>query len=196
MLRDKKDLFFCGSLEKRVEKTDGVVLARFLHLYRDYLKMEGIMSDNAEEWTALHVQLQQTLQKEVSMMRELLANMHQEELSLLLNDQGSLSQLLHDRTQLIDHLSTLRTTRLETAERIEKMTGDKTPEQMFPIEEESSMEILSLRDQLMALTEQMNRQKSQNQYLIDHPTEAKLAAPQNTARAKRKASVATYQIKK
>jgi hypothetical protein len=158
--------------------------------------MENIMSDDAHDWNALHTQLQQTLQKEVSMMRELLANMHQEELSLLLNDHGTLSQLLHERTLLVDRLSSLRTTRLNTAEKIEKITGTQSPEQMFPLEEESSMEILSLRDQLMALTEQMNRQKNQNQYLTDHPAEAKLAAPQNATRAKRKASVATYQIKK
>lgn len=154
------------------------------------------MSDDAKECNTLHKELQQTLQKEVGMMRELLANMHQEELSLILNDQGSLSQLLHERTLLVERLSSLRSLRLQTVEKIEKITGNQSTEQMFPLQEESSMEILSLRDQLMALTEQMNRQKSQNQYLIDHPIEAKLAAPQNAGRAKRKASVATYQIKK
>ena len=154
------------------------------------------MSYDSQDWNALHQQLQQTLQKEVSLMRELLANMHQEELSLILNDQGSLTQLLQQRTVLVDHLSALRATRLETMDWIEKMAGANTTDQMFPIAEESTMEIMSLRDQLTALTDQMNRQQSQNQYLIDHPAEAKLHAPQNAPRAKRKASVATYQIKK
>lgn len=156
-------------------------------------------SGDAKEWNTLHEQLKEALQKEVNIMRELLANMHQEELSLLLNDQGSLHELLEQRFTIIERLSTLRATRIEATEKIEKilvLNNLSSTEQILPAEEVTSTQILSLRDQLMALTEQMNRQQSQNQYLIEHPDHTRMMASQNAPRAKRKASVATYQIKK
>lgn len=143
-----------------------------------------------KEWNTLNEQLKETLQKEVNIMRELLANMHQEELSRLLNDQGSLQQLLQQRSVIVDRLGSLRKNRLDTSDRIEKIT-DKDQ----PVDDEMSTEILSLRDQLFALTEQMNRQQSQNQYLIEHPEHIQTLAEQTLPRPKRKASVATYQIK-
>src|SRR4029078_7708234 len=116
------------------------------------------MSGHNEEWNNLHDVLKETLKKEVSMMRELLANMHQEEVSLLLNDQGTVHELLHERCLIVERLGSLRTTRLEATNKIEKIASNESPptlREMFPLEEETSTEILSLRDQLMALTEQM-----------------------------------------
>ena len=66
------------------------------------------MPGDAKEWNMLHEQLSEALQKEVSIMRELLANLHQEELSLLLNDQGSLHELLEQRSRIIERLSMFR----------------------------------------------------------------------------------------
>jgi hypothetical protein len=157
------------------------------------------MPGDAKEWNMLHDQLREALQKEVSIMRELLANLHQEELSLLLNDQGSLHELLEQRSRIIERLSTFRLTRIETTEKIEKIVAVENPpttDRILPAEEETSTQILSLRDQLMALTEQMNRQQTQNQYLTEHPDHSRLVASQTLPRPKRKASVATYQIKK
>jgi hypothetical protein len=155
--------------------------------------------DDAKEWNMLHEQLKEALQKEVHIMRELLANMHQEELSLLLNDQGSLNELLEQRSRIIERLSTLRLSRIAATEKIEKIISKEntpTTERILPPDEDTSTEILSLRDQLMALTEQMNRQQSQNQYLTEHPDHTRIAPRESPQRAKRKASVATYQIKK
>jgi hypothetical protein len=154
---------------------------------------------DASEWIFLHEQLREALQKEVHIMRELLANMHQEELSLLLNDQGSLHELLDQRSIIIERLSTFRSMRIETTEKIEKiLSKDSLPtlENILPDAEETSTQILSLRDQLMALTEQMNRQQTQNQYLMEHPDHSRMLAVQSAPRPKRKASIATYQIKK
>ena len=155
--------------------------------------------DDAKEWNMLHEQLKEALQKEVNIMRELLANMHQEELSLLLNDQGSLHELLEQRCIIIERLSTLRTRRIEATEKIEKIVSKEKPptvEHILPSDDETSTQILSLRDQLMALTEQMNRQQSQNQYLTEHPDHSRIALRESAVRPKRKASIATYQIKK
>jgi flagellar biosynthesis/type III secretory pathway chaperone len=151
------------------------------------------------EWNNLHNDLKEVLQKEVNIMRELLANMHQEEVSLLLNDQGSLHELLQQRSVIVDRLSFLRSNRIATTTKLEQFVSkDSTPapECILPFEDEMSTEIFSLRDQLMALTEQMNRQQSQNKYLTEHPEHIRASAAQNAPRAKRKASVATYQIKK
>ena len=154
---------------------------------------------NEEEWKTLHISLKETLQKEVNITRELLTNMHQEELSLLFKDQGSLQELLHQRAAIIERLSSLRSVRIQTTEKIQDMLpeADKNSEKsILPLEEEMSTEIFSLRDQLMALTEQMNRQNTQNQHLIEHPESVHSLFSQKTIRAKRKAAVATYQIKK
>lgn len=152
-----------------------------------------------KEWDSLHIALKETLQKEISIMRELLSNMHQEEVFLLVNDQGSLNELLEQRSIIIEKLGFLRSYRLETTQKIEKIVSKEkkpTPESMLPLEEEISTEILSLRDQLMALTEHMNRQQAQNQYLTKHPEYARSASLQAVPKPKRKASIATYQIKK
>ena len=131
------------------------------------------------EWDALHQQLKDTLQKEVNIMRELLANVHQEELSRMFHDEGSLSQVLQQRSYIMDRLSSLRASRIQATEMIEKMVSTKTTptlEHILPPEEEMSTEILSLRDQLMALTEQLNRQQTHNQYIIEHPEQIRAVA--------------------
>lgn len=155
--------------------------------------------DDAKEWNTLNERLKEALRKEVNIMRELLANMHQEELSLLLNDQGSLHELLDLRSSIMDRLSALRADRIEIADKIEKIAAShsRSFQEITPdIDEDTCTQILSLKDQLIALTEQMNRQRSQNQYLIDHPDHTQILAAQSAPRAKKKASVATYQIKK
>ncbi len=153
------------------------------------------------EWDALHEQLKGTLQKEVNIMRELLANLHQEELSRVFRDEGSLNQVLQQRSQIVDRLSSLRISRIKTTEMIEQIVATKeehpSVDQILPPQEEMSTEILSLRDQLMALTEQLNRQQSYNQYIIEHPEQLRSHQQQlEAARPKKKAIVATYQIKR
>jgi uncharacterized protein with von Willebrand factor type A (vWA) domain len=157
---------------------------------------------NLENWQNLHVSLRDGLQKEIYLMRELLSNMHQEEVSLILHDTGSLDQILQQRSQMLEKLSSLRLHRQETTEKIEKIisANHKNPslDEILPPNEEMSTEILSLSDQLMALTERMNLQHSQNQRLAEHPDHNHYPPlqPSPQTRPKRKASVATYQIKK
>jgi|SRR5690349_22523917 len=157
---------------------------------------------DAESWQTLHILLRDDLQKEIHLTRELLSNMHQEEVSLMLHDSGSLNQILQQRSQMLEALSSVRLHRQETTEKIEKIasTCHKNPslDEILPPNEEISTEILSLSDQLMALTERMNRQHSQNQRLAEHPDHSHYAPlqPSLETRPKRKASVVTYQIKK
>lgn len=153
-------------------------------------------------WNELHDELKKGLEKEIRITRELLSNMHQEEVSLMLHDVGNMNQILQMRYQMLETLSELRLNRLSTTDKIEKIaaTKNKNPslEEILPPHEETSSEILSLSDQLMALTERMNRQHTQNQRLTElgehaHYPQLQLSA-QN--RPKRKAAVATINVKK
>lgn len=138
-------------------------------------------------------------------MRELLANLHQEELSLMLQDHGTYRQLMSQRSDMVEKLSHLRVFRTKTAQQIFAMLGKKATsfefEQIFPDTEEIGCEILNLRDQLLALTEKMNRQQTRNQHLADHPEyllslQHQEKIRQEQIRPKRKPTVATYHLKK
>jgi hypothetical protein len=158
--------------------------------------------NNPENWQALHGTLRDDLQKEIHLMRELLTNLRQEEVSLMLHDLGNLNLILQQRSQMLEKLSSIRLHRQETTEKIEKIASieHKKPslDEILPPTEEISTEILSLSDQLMALTERMNRQHTQNQRLEEHGDHCQYPQlqPSPQIRPKRKASVATYQIKK
>lgn len=161
------------------------------------------MGQNHENWQALHCFLRDDLQKEIHLTRELLANMCQEEVSLMLHDAGSLNFILQQRAQMLEKLSFLRVHRQEVTQKIEKIVSaeNKNPslDEVLPPNEEISTEILSLSDQLAALNEKMNRQHSQNQRLTEHPDHHHYSQPleqTQQTRPKRKASIATYQIKK
>lgn len=164
--------------------------------------MPSLAQLNPEEWHQLHDTLRDALQKEIHLTRELLSNMHQEEVSLMLHDNGSLNAIMQYRAGLLERLSLIRLHRSETTDKIIKIVGKdhKQPslDEILPPDEEITIEILSLSDQLMALTERMNRQHHQNLHLAEHPEHNRYPQLQPAAdpRPKKKASVATYQIKK
>lgn len=166
---------------------------------------------NGKIWNEARDQLKISMQKEISMMRELLANMHQEELSLLMNDRGSWNNVMQQRSQLIERLSYLRVERLEATKKIEDMVCAKdkakeiTLEEILPADDENSCEILSLRDQLFALMEKMNFQQCRNE-LLNHQAEhladlppqygSPNPLPSSAPNPKKKASIATYNFKR
>lgn len=160
------------------------------------------------QWTDAHDKLKICMQKEVSMMREILANMHREEHSLLMSDRNFWTQVMQERSELIERLCYLRVERLDLTKSIEKMVclSDKTThatlEQILPTEDENSCEILSLRDQMLALMERMNFQNCRNEILfeqfehgIEHPFYYQ-PIPAEIQKPKRKASIATYNFKR
>ena len=118
-------------------------------------------------------------------MREILANMHQEELSLMLGDQNTLRLVLDERSKLLAQLSDLRLARLEISKQIEDS-------QDLSIH----CEILSLRDQILALVERMNFQNLRNVFLFNqgiHRAEIpQVASPSAAQRPKKKGMLATY----
>jgi flagellar biosynthesis/type III secretory pathway chaperone len=121
------------------------------------------------------------MKKEISMMREILANMHQEEQNLLLGDQEGWNSVMKTRTALVERLGILRRARTEATNKLEELIPTstkkekKTPlEQFLALDDETYNEILLLRDQISALLERINFQNARNQTLF-HQVEHQLA---------------------
>jgi FlgN protein len=169
--------------------------------------LEGSMYENTDpnpdHWQQLHDELKQGLEHEIRLTRELLSNMRQEEISLMLHDASTLAQVLQVRAEMLEKLSLLRLHRLKTTEKLEKIALLKHPhrssvEEILPLHEESSSEILSLSDQLITLTEKIHRQNTQNQRLSaygDSPLHPAHQLPLQS-KPKKKVAVVTYNIHK
>ncbi len=139
-------------------------------------------------WIFHHEELRDLLKKEISLMRELLTNMHEEERSLLFHDESLLKYTLETRSYLAKQIGEVHQKRLKKTKEIETITTDYAL--TAPPGEDVSTEMSSLKDQLTALTEQVNRQQDANQHLMDHPN----ALPpdvQVTVKNKKKISITT-----
>src|SRR5579863_5186365 len=106
------------------------------------------------EWTQHHTDLQNLLKKEIDAMRQLLGNLHQEEMLILQKETAYWNQLMEERGHLIEHLSHLRQDRMYTTGILEAMNNahPNVPlEQLVPPDNENSWELLAQRDQILAL---------------------------------------------
>lgn len=159
-------------------------------------------------WNQIQEQLKLAMQKEVNLMREILANMHQEELSLLMNDTPSWQKVMDERSEMVLRMSYLRKQRDLVALQFKENAKHKSKKlfEILKAGDEISSEILSLLDQILALTERTNLQNCRNDFLFHQEQ-----MPQNTplhchypppflkpipARAARKTQLATYPRKK
>lgn len=162
-----------------------------------------------KEWDEAHIKLKISMQKEIGIMREILANMHSEELSLMLNDRGSWNYVMQERAQLVERLSYFRVARLEATKKIRELVHGQDPnspatvDELLPAQEENSCEILSLRDQMMALMEKINFQNCRNEalfYQVEHQLDLPHHPPLHPVHAQakpvKKASIATYNFKR
>lgn len=115
-----------------------------------------------KNWNQLHDEIKINLQKEVYLMRELLANLHQEVL-----DKEHSTQIMQQRQSLLERLNQARELRLIATQKLETLidpsSKDLKLEQIMPLDNEQTTEVLSLNDQLGALTKKMNQQNMDNQ---------------------------------
>lgn len=115
-----------------------------------------------KNWNQLHDEIKVNLQKEVYLMRELLANLHQE----ILDKEHSI-QIMQQRQSLLERLNQARELRLMATQKLETLIDpsnkDLKLEQIMPLDDEQTTEVLSLNDQLGALTKKMNQQNMDNQ---------------------------------
>src|SRR4051812_35311550 len=94
-------------------------------------------------WKESHLALQETMKREIEAMREILSNLHREELLLASNDKEGSNQLMQERLKLLDHLGYLREARLQAMEKLEQLADSNGKlEQLLPPEDENSCETL------------------------------------------------------
>ena len=156
------------------------------------------------KWTDTHNSLMLSMQKEVTLLRDLLTNLHQEELSLLMHDRPTWNRIIEERANIVKNLDPCRQARMEATKKLsEGMKPTETPlEELLPSQDENSCEVLLLRDQISALTERMNRQSNRNQILFaqvekrfDLPPETLQPQPTYERKKNKRISVATYPFK-
>lgn len=155
-----------------------------------------------QNWEATHEALNLALKKEIEIMREVLANLHQEELSLLESDALQWQKVMQDRSNFVMQLHNLRLERMTTTETLTKLAVILGKEEILPTNEASSCEVLTQLDQLTALLERTNLQNCRNDALFDQvrqkeelPLYCNYPHPLHTKK-KRKTSVATYTRKR
>jgi hypothetical protein len=142
----------------KFKRINDFLAKKFRHGTLFALKMsyrEGLMD---EETKKFQENLQSSMKQEIGAMREMLANMHQEELCLIAHDQKAWTQVMMDRVSLLARLSELRSERLQCAKKLENLQDLA----------ELDCEILSMRDQLASLVEKMNQQQHRIQTLETH----------------------------
>jgi hypothetical protein len=153
-----------------------------------------------EVWRQTHAELQQSMKKEIETMREILANLHQEELSLMSKDKIAWAHVIEERAKLLSQLSDLRDSRLQTTLKLQSLAfpqgspGDVPLEQLLPAEDASSCETLSLRDQMVALLDRLNLQSNRNELLStisERHEQAPVLQQEQPKKKKSKISVAT-----
>jgi hypothetical protein len=142
------------------------------------------------EWTETHNHLQLIMKRELDTMRQLLDNMNLEEQFILRKEQKYWSNMMEERTHLIEQLDNIRHDRVIVTEKLESMTHrSHVPlEELLPSQDTNSWEILSLRDQMLTLLDRMNLQSSRNEMLL-HLAQTPSLAP--APEKKKKISIAT-----
>lgn len=120
------------------------------------------MASPNKNWSQLHEDIKTNLQKEVYLMRELLANLRQEVL-----DKKHSAQVLQQRQLLLERLNQARELRQIATQKLELLIDPTNRslklEEIMPPDDEQTTEVLSLSDQLGALTKKMSQQNRDNQ---------------------------------
>lgn len=114
-----------------------------------------MMTANANSGKKNWEKLAEALKNEIELMREVLSNLHQEELALLENDRKKWTAVMEQRSDHVLNLKQIRNERMSYAE------------ELLPVFEEGSCEILSKLDQIFALVDRMNLQNCRNEVLFE-----------------------------
>ncbi len=123
------------------------------------------------EWKTAHLELQKEMQKEIEIMRHVLSNLHEEEISLIHKDELLRKELLEKRAGLMGNLALIRQTQKTALERLHGLNPKEPPikearlENVLSVEDQESCETFLLRDQILALNSRMHLQLSRNEAL-------------------------------
>lgn len=131
--------------------------------------------------TKAQAELISHMTEEVHLMREILANMHEEQQALLNVRKDELVVIMQRRNGLFCQLVEARYRRFMAMQSLTRLLSGGDTERLFSEEEgleallasdsDDACEILSLRDQMVALIEKMNAQNRSNQDLAKHPVQ-------------------------
>ena len=114
-------------------------------------------------------ELKESMQKEVNLMREVLANLLQEESFLFQHDQNSKNSLTQDRFFILEKIKELRFDRENIIQKLSKLSPKN--EKSLPffdfllLNDDDTCEIALILDLLVALTDKINEQNTRNQRL-------------------------------
>ncbi len=122
------------------------------------------------------VALKEVMGREIDVLRELLGSMYEEQQAHLQNNPSTIKSLLVQREKMLQTMAREREERLILVAKLyELLTGEDLDEQdehesldiLREYASSESCEILILRDQMLALIEQMTEQGTRNNYLIE-----------------------------
>jgi flagellar biosynthesis/type III secretory pathway chaperone len=158
--------------------------------------MDSVKNEN---WKVFHERLQASMKQEIGAMREMLANMRQEEVCLLAGDKTAWNNLMIERSSLLARLYELRSQRFQATELLESIAKDTeiSFEHLLCLDDEDGCEIFTMREQLTALVEKMNQQNLRNSSLEGREyslAKEKHSFPQSAVESVKKAktTIATY----
>lgn len=120
-----------------------------------------------QKWDQAHLDLNSSLENEIHLMREILASLHQEELTLLEQDYSGWGRVMELRSDLIMLIRDERAKRMDRTAELTRLAVELQKAEILPAEEESSCDILTKLDQVIALSERTNLQNSRNDALFD-----------------------------
>lgn len=145
----------------------------------------------------IYICLNNALKNEIELMRELLSNLHQEELALLEKDRRRFAEVMDERSDHVLNLKELRAKRLAATEELTKLAVALGKKEILPLHEEASCEILSKLDQIIALMERINLQNCRNDALFDQSKQKQdlplqCSYPHPLHKVAKKTKVATY----
>ena len=113
--------------------------------------------------------LKQAMQQEVDMMREILANLIEEENVLLLEDKLSWIHLMQERFCMIRQVKGFRENRNKATDELLILAKESSLKKILEREEDLLLSIPLLLDQLMLLTDKINTQLKRNQVFSEMP---------------------------
>ena len=123
--------------------------------------------------------LKSIMDAEIGIMREVLGSMLDEQEAILHNNTEALKKVLSERESCVFRMSEAREQRMEIVKELSKALGGEESrdgqmgkqvdlENLLNQADSDSLEILSLRDQILALIERMNTQNGRNSYLLEN----------------------------
>lgn len=133
-----------------------------------------------------HIELKTSMESLVQVLRELLANMQEEQQALVVQDANAFASIMYNRSPLIEKMQCHRALMVEEIDKLKEQnphpieieTEKDRLIHLALLAGEENVEILLLRDQILALTEQTDKQNNRNNFLLDNQlSEASLENP-------------------